>query len=93
MNIKFVIRNKELVEDNSLEKIVDFPYVPPIGMVLSLPEIDEAVVDSLYCDFEKLDEFVAEVWLNTDENEGIKALQKKRLGQALNMSWYAPPFK
>lgn len=77
MKIKFVIRNKRKVKDFSLEKIIDSPYIPPIGMVFSFPGIDEATVDGLYGDTEKLDDFVAEVWFDTEEDEGLKNLQTK----------------
>lgn len=78
MKIKFVIRNKRKVKDFSLERIIDFPYIPPIGMVFcfpGIPGIDEAIVDGHYCEPEKLDEFVAEVWLDTEEDDGLENLQ------------------
>lgn len=77
MKIKFVIRNKRKVRELSLGKIINFPYIPPIGMVFSFPEIDEAIVDGLYCEPEKFDDFVAEVWFDTEEDEGLERLQTK----------------
>jgi len=77
MRIKFVVRNRDAKKGPFFSKIFERPLLPPIGMVFLLPSIEEARVDSYYGELlEELGDNDAEVWLHTDDDEGLAKLEE-----------------
>ena len=75
MKIKLLIRNKDEVSGPQLTKIIERPYLPPKELVYSIEGIiDEAYVDGYYDQIPKNEDYDIEIYLHTDDNDGLKKL-------------------
>ena len=76
MKIKLLIRNKNAVVGPEWTKIIERPYRPPKGMVFTIGGIiDEAYVDGFYDEIPNDKGYDIEIWLHTDDDDGLKKLQ------------------
>jgi hypothetical protein len=75
MKIKWIIRNKKEVSGHEYTLIEERPILPPKGMVFAIGKlIDEAYVDDYYGDIPAKADYDFEIYLHTDDNDGLEKL-------------------